>query len=507
MERTTFPFPLAVNSRQHSHYHRFLLGADPAILAPFPKPYCKGSLGKSLCSLGESLTLSSWRKLYHASIPWVPGFGPEHYQVRHSLPHIGLPVSYSRPVRQFAAFDFVQAADPSLSTLALVAGDRRIIDRFVDLADEFCERVEPGIQAQAGGGSACVKTGRMLAGQFFEPNNRWLQPFLHVHSRVLNFTSAADSPERLACIDAGSLGRAGERARRGWTSRQADLLRDLGYQVHPEGPKDRVLSVEGVSERLLASMDAPRIAVLRLLERMVSGDRESSVERFRAELPPAAIAAMSDQLEALLARALCYYKPPKVGIPSEGPWRAAVRQHLFGTCRSELSLLDATARHAKAVLFGTAVFPVPPTDASHGHAPSIEPLRAVHQMPTDPELGAAYPPFSAGRTAPAWILREFETILDDVRARITQGGAKDPVVGLRRILPEIDQLSGSPSPEQLNQAALFIGAELDRPGLSAGRRSDPVPSPLARSASLVPLDELFEGASVVCEREIGGRCL
>ena len=81
MERNTYPFPLAVNSSHHSHYHRFLLGADPSVVAPFPKPYCVGALAVQLGRLAGDLNLPRWRKLFHASFPWVEGFDPCHYDV------------------------------------------------------------------------------------------------------------------------------------------------------------------------------------------------------------------------------------------------------------------------------------------------------------------------------------------------------------------------------------------------------------------------------------------
>ena len=61
-----------------------------------------------------------------ARFPWVEGFGPEHYDLGNIAPHRPLPAAYGRPTRKFGAFDFVQAADPSVSALALVAGDRRV---------------------------------------------------------------------------------------------------------------------------------------------------------------------------------------------------------------------------------------------------------------------------------------------------------------------------------------------------------------------------------------------
>ncbi|HEY4989600.1 MAG TPA: hypothetical protein VII09_07325, partial [Opitutaceae bacterium] len=115
METSTYPFPLAVNSSHHSHYHRFLLGVDASILAPFPKPYCTGALKGEMGSLTSELNLPRWRKLYHAAVPWVAGFGPGHYDLGNVPPHRPLPGEYGRPARRFGGFDLVQIADPSVS--------------------------------------------------------------------------------------------------------------------------------------------------------------------------------------------------------------------------------------------------------------------------------------------------------------------------------------------------------------------------------------------------------
>jgi hypothetical protein len=511
MEESTYPFPLAANSSHHSHYHRFLLGADPSTIAPFPKPYCTGSVSGSIRRLTERLDLQRWRKLFHGAFPWVEGFGPEHYDLGNIAPHRPLPQAYGRPLRKFGAFDFVQSADPSLSALALVAGDRRVIERFILLGNDFCTRLEAGAHARNPGPSGTRLTGRMLAGQFVEPNNRWLMPFLHVHARVLNLTSFSEAPARLACIDPAALARAGEKAKRQWIGRQADALSDLGYRAAVSGDTAPTLRVDGVSGRLVAAMEAPRIAVLRMLERIVLGDREPSAEVFAAELPPAVIAAMAEQLESILARSLWFHKPAKIGIPSEGPWRSAVRDHLNRTCPRELALLDTAATQARAIPSGSAIFSTPPLDPAHSHAPRIEALEAGSQLPADPELGAGCAPGRLERAAPVWLVSEFEETLRQVNDRLVRVGLGDPLVSLRSILPRIDHLPGGADLGQLRQSALFLSLELDRRarqftedaeiGRPAGR-GDRVP--------LASLDELFESSALAqsaCEREIGGRSL
>jgi hypothetical protein len=154
--------------------------------------------------------------------------------------------------------------------------------------------------------------------------------------------------------------------------------------------------------------------VLRLLERIIAGDREPSAERLGAELPPAVIAAMAEQLESVLARSLSIYKPAKIGIPSEGPWRGAVREHMFHHCPEALAKLDAAATRARAVLSESAVFSTPPLDPAHCHAPGIESIEAPDQMPIDPELGAGCAPSEPEQAVSRWLVLEFGRTLAEV---------------------------------------------------------------------------------------------
>jgi hypothetical protein len=463
-----------------------------------------GELG----GLAGKLDLQRWRKLFTGAFPWKPGFGPSHYQVGNVPPHRPLPPEYSRPARRFGAFDFVHAADPSVSALALVAGDRRVLDEFVRLADGATVMIEPAASTHVKGPSRT--TGRFLAGQFAEPNNRWLMPFLHVHSRVLNLTCPLEEPLRLSCLDPAPLARAGQRQLREWPLRQAEALRRLGYRVTLRGDKAPVLAVEGVQEKLLAAMEAPRIAVLRILERMVIGERPASRERLTSELPPAVVAAMAEQLEALVASSLTYHRPRKIGLPSEGPWRLSVRQHMACHCPGSLSALDAAATRAKAERYGGAVIPSPSHDAGHVHTTGFDPFQAPQQHPCDAELSAE----ALSRGMPAlsseWLAREFASTLDDVNERIVRSGTQDPVVALRSVLPVIDQLGLGADAEQLRQAGNLLGVELERAVLHGKPRDVLTPPSRVARPHLASLDELFEQACsprTAVAHEIGGRSL
>jgi hypothetical protein len=493
MHRQTYPFPLAAHSSHHSHYHRFLLGADPAVVAPFPKPYCTGALAGDFSSLAGDLNLPRWRKLYPGAFPWVPGFGSRHYDLGNVPAHRPLPPEYSRPERRYGAYDFVLSADPAVSALALVAGDRRVLDRFLALGNAFCLRVESGVGTREPGPSGSRSTRRLLAGQFAEPNNRWLMPFLHVHSRVLNFTSFKESPAALACIDSGTLARSGQRALQGWASRQSDMLTDLGYRVSVGGVNSAELNVEGVSPKLIAATQAPRIAVLRLLERMILGDPPPSAERLGTELPAPVIAAMAEHVERTLAGAHSLYRPAKVGIPSEGPWRTSVRDCLRSRCPGALLLIDAAAARARATPYGASLYPTPPLDVAHRHAPSIEVRETLPQAPCDPELSTDRPGEAGPSPAPAWLVRDFEATLAEVNERIAWAGPGDPLVALRGLLATIDNLPEGASVEQLDQSRALLEVELERRG-----RDFPEKAPWGGQADypsrdrLVPLEQLFD---------------
>jgi hypothetical protein len=452
------------------------------------------------------LNLQKWRKLYSGSFPWVGGFGPGHYEIGNVAPHCPLPPAYGRPARRFAAYDFVRVADISVSALALVAGDRRVVDGFRSLGDRFCSQVEEGAGARRAGAGPSRATGRMLAGQFYEPNNRWLMPFLHVHTRVLNLTSFAEAARDLACVDSAMLGRSGERAARGWTGAQAQMLCGLGYRVSEQAGPGGALRVEGVPDSLLAAMEAPRLAVLRILERIIAGGRQACAQRLCDELPGAVIAAMAEQIGNLAARSLAAYKPPKVGLPSGGPWRTAVREHLRHICPDALERIDCEAARAGAVLTARSVFPTPPLDSAHCHAPALADIEAPGQRPTEPELGSAPDAPAAEAAAHPWLAREFSATLLEVNGSVARWGPADRFPSLRAVLADLDGLACAADPEQLRQSAAFLGVELDR----REREHGPPERPGRWRGGLESLDDLLERAGapqLACEREIGGRSL
>jgi len=515
MSHSSYPFPLAVNSSHHSDYHRFLLGAEPGVLAPFPKPRCIGALAAALPDLSGDLTLAKWRKLYHASIPWTAGFGPAHYSLGNVASHRPLPADYARPARKFGAYDFVQIADPSVSALALVAGDERVLSGFLDANDDFCLRAESRVAAHRPGPSGSPITGRSLVGQFAEPNNRWLMPLLHVHNRFLNFTSFIEEPAVLRCVDHGELSKAGRHARSAFPKSQGEILSELGYKIDFSGDAASGLRIQGVSERLLAAMEAPRIAVLRLLERMLGENGGSQIPGFGGETGTAMIAAMADRLESMLVQSLSFYRPPKVALPSAGPWQRAVRANLAQVCPGDLEALDGAVIQARAmradrpasVRSATAqTFTASPLDQAHRHVPALEAFAAREQQGLDPDFVRNFQREPPDDEPCLWLARQFEETFQTVRTDIRQGGLYRP---FRRTLLQIDQCSEGASLEELKRADRILMTEVEhRAKWFAAELIRNVAPPWSRDRPLDAPEHLFETPAAALGlggRERGGR--
>jgi hypothetical protein len=220
---------------------------------------------------------------------------------------------------------------------------------------------------------------------------------------------------------------------------------------------------------------------------------------------------MADQLETLVASSLTFHRPAKIGIPSEGPWRSAVREHLGRLCPDALLALDACAVKAKATFFGESLVPTPAQDGAHRHAPYSDALEAARQLPGDAELSGTGARASPPHPAAPWLVREFTATLAGVNERIVRAGVSEPLIALRGMLPSMDQLREGADPGQLSQSSVLLGVELDRAAQreanTAGARMG-----LGRSGRfpLASLDELVEAAMtprLVCEQEIGGRSL
>ena len=517
----SYPFPLPVNSSHHSLYHRFLLGAQPEVLAPLPKPCCTGKLSQQLPAFCENLTLHKWQKLYHGSFPWVSGHPQSAYELTNVAPHRPLPSDYARPERTFGAFDFVHLADPSVSALALIAGDLRVVRGFIDISQSLCSQIERSVATAGSSRSQPATTGRGLFGHFLEPSNRWLMPCLHAHSRLLNFTSHASSPRRLHPIDHDELARVGKRAKAQWLSSQAALLTSLGYDAGLREERPRGLWVEGVDARIVATIDAPRLAILRMLGSLIGPDPWRGLIDPNTPSTKPLLACMMDHLERSVRESVSYYRPPKLPLPMEGPWRESVCRHLQDHCPVDFARLRATAAKAQghSVLGDQAqdtavrIIAAAADDPCHAHVVGVESHDAAPQRPGDADLN---PWFYDAVPIPGpklWLSKAFAEAYADVRLEIFSLKRSGNGIEGQDVLRQCEQAEGDLCLEEARRETRALTTTIERNDRQLGydaQKEGLGPSPKSPPRILEELS--FCGPNqartlVVEERSRGGRSL
>ena len=152
-------------------------------------------------------------------------------------------------------WDMTFSAPKSVSIMAEVAGDRRLVaahDKAVRTALAYVERHGAATRIRTGGEVKTVETGKLAIATFRHNTSRAQDPQLHTHSVILNATQdrsgAWRSVESLSFFriyrDAGSI----------YRQALAQGARELGYQVR-EG-KDSMFELAAVPEKAIRAFSA-----------------------------------------------------------------------------------------------------------------------------------------------------------------------------------------------------------------------------------------------------------
>src|SRR5688572_21052678 len=91
--------------------------------------------------------------------------------------------------------DLTFSAPKSVSLMALVAGDHRILgahERAVSVALSYLERTAPRVRTKRGGILRLETSDNLLVARFNHDSSRALDPQLHSHAVVLNVTQRRD---------------------------------------------------------------------------------------------------------------------------------------------------------------------------------------------------------------------------------------------------------------------------------------------------------------------------
>lgn len=154
-------------------------------------------------------------------------------------------------IEHHPGWDFAVNAPKSVSIMALVAGDERIIaahDQAVGTALAYLEEWAT-LRRRDEGEIVHETTGRFLVARFTEHASRELDPHLHTHAVVLNMTNREDGGP-MASLETRAMYAAQMTAGQVYRNDLAHAVRELGYEVDSD-PRTGLFEIHGVPDRLM----------------------------------------------------------------------------------------------------------------------------------------------------------------------------------------------------------------------------------------------------------------
>ncbi len=157
-------------------------------------------------------------------------------------------------IEHHAGWDFALNAPKSVSIMALVARDERILaahERAVGVALTYLEE-HATLRHRSGGEIVHETTGRLIFARFTEHASRELDPHLHTHVVVMNITNRADDTP-MASLETRAMFAEQMAAGQVYRSELAHILREHGYSIDTD-PRRGLFEIRGVPHDLMHEM-------------------------------------------------------------------------------------------------------------------------------------------------------------------------------------------------------------------------------------------------------------
>lgn len=181
-------------------------------------------------------------------------------------------------------WDLTLSAPKSVSVMALVAGDKRLLGAHaaaVKTALGHVERHMAATRIRADGTATRETTGNLAIASFRHITSRAQDPQLHTHNVILNITKAADGAWR--SLEPRALYQLQKQIGAIYRQELASLARELGYDIVPG--KDSMFEIAGVPEAATTALSVRTAEIdARLEERGTSRDKASAAEKQIAAL-------------------------------------------------------------------------------------------------------------------------------------------------------------------------------------------------------------------------------
>ncbi|MBV1687697.1 relaxase domain-containing protein [Novosphingobium sp. G106] len=156
-------------------------------------------------------------------------------------------------IEHHPGWDFAVNAPKSVSIMALVAGDERIIaahERAVGTALGYLEE-HATLRRRIDGEIVHETTGRLIFARFTEHASRELDPHLHTHAVVMNMTNH-EPGEQMASLETRAMYAEQMTAGQVYRNELAYHLRSLGYSVGHD-PRSGLFEIRAVPAELIAA--------------------------------------------------------------------------------------------------------------------------------------------------------------------------------------------------------------------------------------------------------------
>jgi conjugative relaxase-like TrwC/TraI family protein len=157
-------------------------------------------------------------------------------------------------IEHHPGWDFAVNAPKSVSIMALVRGDDRIVEAHEKAVSTALGYIEEHAQLRRRDEGDIIHetTGRLILARFTEHASRELDPHLHTHVVILNMTNRADG-DPMASLETRAMYAEQMTAGQIYRNDLAHRLREIGYEIDFD-PRRGLFEIVGVPDRLVRDM-------------------------------------------------------------------------------------------------------------------------------------------------------------------------------------------------------------------------------------------------------------
>lgn len=225
-------------------------------------------------------------------------------------------------------WDITLSAPKSVSVMAEVAGDRRLIDAHSEAVKVAMDHVEQHMAAtriREGGQITREATGNLVIASFQHGTSRAQDPQLHTHNVVMNATQGEDGTWR--SLEPRAIYQLQKQIGAIYRQELAVKVRELGYEV--EVGKDSLFEIKGVAGEVIAAFSTRSAEIeAKLGERGTSREEASAAAKQMATLDTRAAKVVGDHAALV------------------GEWRETASKAGFGPATRLALIEQAEARAA-----------------------------------------------------------------------------------------------------------------------------------------------------------------